>query len=73
MRKALFTHSTLHEETEAQQAYGMPQTGTQPGNAVQFSRSVMSDSLRPHGLQHSRPPYPAPTTGVYANSGPLSQ
>ena len=39
---------------------------------VQFSRSVMSDSLRPHGLQHARPPCPSPTLGVYSNSCPLS-
>ena len=31
----------------------------------QFSPSVMSDSLRPHGLQHARPPCPSPTPGVY--------
>ena len=36
--------------------------------SVQFSRSVMSDSLRPHGLQHARPPCPSPTPGVYPNS-----
>ena len=41
--------------------------------SVQFSHSVMSDSLQPHGLQHSRPPCPSPTPGVYSNSGPLSQ
>ena len=34
---------------------------------VQFSRSVMSDSFRPHGLQHARPPCPSPTPGVYSN------
>ena len=34
--------------------------------------SVMSDSLRPHGLQHARPPCPSPTPGVYSNSRPLS-
>ena len=33
----------------------------------------MSDSLRPHGLQHSRPPCPSPTPGVYSNTCPLSQ
>ena len=38
----------------------------------QFSHSLMSDSLRPHGLQHSRPPCPSPTPGVYSNSCPLS-
>ena len=40
--------------------------------SVQFSRSVLSDSLRPHEPQHSRPPYPSPTDGVYPNSCPLS-
>ena len=42
-------------------------------SSVQFSHSVMSDSLRPHGLQHARPPCPSPTPRVYSNSGPLSQ
>ena len=42
-------------------------------NSVQFRRSVVSDSLRPHGLQHARPPCPLPTPGVYSNSCPLSQ
>ena len=41
--------------------------------SVQFSLSVMSDSLRPHGLQHPRPPCPSPTPGVYSNSCPLSR
>ena len=39
----------------------------------QFSRSVLSDSLQPHGLQHARPPCPSPTPGVYPNSRPSSQ
>ena len=42
-------------------------------SSVQFSRSVVSDSLRSHGLQHARPPCPSPTPGVYSNSCPLSQ
>ena len=42
-------------------------------SSVQFSHSVMSDSLRPHGLQHARPPCPSPTPGVNSNSCPLSQ
>ena len=42
-------------------------------NSVQFSHSVMSDSLRPHGLKHTRPPCPSPTPGVHPNSCPLSQ
>ena len=41
--------------------------------SVQFSHSVVSDSLWPHGLQHARPPCPSPTPGVYSNSYPLSQ
>ena len=41
-------------------------------SSVQFSHSVMSDSLRPHGLQHTRPPCPIPTPGAYSNSCPLS-
>ena len=41
--------------------------------SVQFSRSVMSDSLRPHESQHARPPCPSPTPGVYSNSCPLSR
>ena len=41
--------------------------------SVQFSRSVVSDSLRPHESQHVRPPCPSPTPGVYTNSCPSSQ
>ena len=37
---------------------------------VQFSHSVVSSSLRPHGLQHDRPPCPSPTPRVYSNSCP---
>ena len=40
---------------------------------VQFSRSVMSSCLRPHGLQHPRLPCPSPTPGAYLNSGPSSR
>ena len=39
----------------------------------QFSRSVLSDSLQPHGLQHARPPCPSPTPRAYSNSCPLSR
>ena len=42
-------------------------------SSVQFSRSVVSDSLRPHGQQHARPPCPSSTPRVYPNSCPLSQ
>ena len=39
-------------------------------SSVQFSRSVVSDSLRPHKSQHARPPCPSPTPGIYSNSCP---
>ena len=37
-------------------------------SSVQFSRSVVSDSLRPHESQHARPPCPSPTPGVHSDS-----
>ena len=42
-------------------------------SSVQFSGSVMSNSLWPHGLQHARLPCPSPTLGTSSNSCPLSQ
>ena len=42
-------------------------------SSVQFSHSVVSDSLRPRELQHARPHYPSATPRVYSNSCPLSQ
>ena len=42
-------------------------------SSVQFSCSVVSDSLQPHESQHARPPCPSPTPGVYPNSCPLSR
>ena len=39
-------------------------------SSVQFSRSVVSDSLRPHESQHARPPCPSPTPGVHSDSRP---
>ena len=42
-------------------------------SSVQFSCSVVSNSLRPHGLQQARTPCPLPAPGVYSNSCPLSQ
>ena len=44
-----------------------------PISSVQFSHSVVSDSLRPHELQHARPPCPSPTPGVHSDSCPSSQ
>ena len=42
-------------------------------DSVQFGHSVMSSSLWPYWLQHTRPPCPSPTPGVFSNSHPLSQ
>ena len=42
-------------------------------SSVQFSHSVMSDSLPPHGLQDARPPCPSPTLEVYSHSCPLTR
>ena len=42
-------------------------------SSVQFSRSVVSDSLRPHESQHARPPCPSPAPRVHSDSHPLSQ
>ena len=42
-------------------------------SSVQFSRSVMSNSLRPHESQHARPPCPSPNPGVHSDSRPSSQ
>ena len=42
-------------------------------SSVQFSRSVVSDSSRPHESQHARPPCSSPTPGVHLDSRPLSQ
>ena len=42
-------------------------------SSVQFSRSVVSDCLQPHDLQHARPPCLSPTPRVHSNSCPLSQ
>ena len=41
--------------------------------SVQFSHSVVTDSLRPHELHHARPPCPSPSPGGYPDSGPLSR
>ena len=50
---------------------GLESTSRDP--SVQVSRSVMSDSLRPHESQHTRPLSPSPTPGVHSHSHPLSR
>ena len=50
-----------------------PPSAPAPLLSVQFSHSVVSDSLQPHGLQHTRPPCPSPAPGVYSNLCPSSR
>ena len=68
-----FTHNWLAQAEHMAE----PDTGEEiylPSfSSVQFSRSVMSDTLRPHESQHARPPCPSPTPGVYSNLCPSSQ
>ena len=52
-------------------SYGMLNICWSACGSVQFSHSVVSSFLRPHELQHARPPCPSPTPGVYSNSCPL--
>ena len=54
-------------------AYTSTYIGDPIRHSVQFSCSVMSDSLWPHELQHARPPCPLPTSRVHSNSCPLSR
>ena len=48
-------------------------TSSASQNSTQLNRSVMSNSLQPHGLQQTRLPCPSPTPAAYSNSCPLSQ
>ena len=57
-------------------SYAMIKLGLFQGckdSSVQFSRSVLSDSLGPHESQHARPPCPSPTPRVHSDSLPSSQ
>ena len=55
------------------QAYGTKANYCSSLDLVQFSHSVMSDSLWPCGPQHARPPCPSPTPRAYSNSCPLNR
>ena len=57
---------------ETSQRHRPPVLGL-PACSVQFSLSVVSDSLRPHEPQHARPPCPSPTPRVHPNPRPSSQ
>ena len=56
-----------------QQGGSLPLAPPGKPSSVQFSRSVVSDSLRPHESQHARPPCPSPTPRVYSNACPSSR
>ena len=69
-----FWHVTYLEPVTIKRTVGLKSIHSLIADSpVQFSRSVMSDSLQPHGPEHARPPCPSPTPGVYSNSSPLSQ
>ena len=80
LEKEMATHSSIlaweipwTEESGRLQFMGLKKNQTQLRDSVQFSCSVVSDSLRPHGLQHTRLLCPSPTPGVDSNSCPLSR
>ena len=62
----------LEESTFLTSNYTTKLLSSRQYGSVQFSCPVVSDSLRPHELQHTRPPCPSPTPGVHPNSCPLS-
>ena len=62
----------LHCLTEKKKKHPLPKKSVLYFS-VQFSHSVMSDSLQPHELQHARPPSPSPTPRVYPNPCPSSR
>ena len=87
LQKGMATHSSIlawritwTEEPGGLQSMGLQRVRHNWHNtfiicisSVQFSGSVVSDSLRPHELQHARPPCPSPTPGVHSDSRPSSQ
>ena len=69
----LLHHGNFKQENHKAPLFGSGLQFWQLFSSVQFSRSVVSDSLWPHELQHARPPYPSPTPRVYPNSCPSSR
>ena len=63
---------TLQADSLPIELQGKPVVSLELGSSVQFSCSVMSDSLRPHKPQHARLPCLSPTPGAYSNSCPSS-
>ena len=69
LEKDMATHSSIL----AWEISWTEESGGLQSSSVQFSRSVMPDSLQPHESQHAMPPYPSPAPGVYSNSCPSNQ
>ena len=69
----LTSPSPSHPPRLSQSPCLSPLSHTANSHSVQFSHSIVSDSLQPHGLQHSRPPCPSSAPGVYSNLCPLSR
>ena len=71
--KARFPRSKILKQATISSLGDLPNPGMEsasPALWVEFNCSVVSNSLRPHGLQHARPPCPSPTPRVYSNSCP---
>ena len=84
LEKGKATHSSILENSRDYTVHGVAKCWTQLSNfhscfllyslsSVQFSHSVVSNSLQPHESQHARPPCPSPTPGVHSDSRPSSQ
>ena len=74
---SIFLYSAYHPTHQCKsydkvQSQGVGNTSFPGFSSLQFSCSVMSDSLQPHELQHARPPCPSPTLRVHPNSCPSS-
>ena len=75
MLRVSISNMWKHEPRRTCTEHGFPHSHLSPKttlSSVQSSRSVMSDSLRPHESQHARPPCPSPTPRVYSKSCPSS-
>ena len=66
----LTVNSYESDTQKSQHLWTVPHTHLR--SSVQFSHSVVSDSLRPHKSQHTRPPCPSPTPGVHSDSRRVS-
>ena len=67
------SHTSIFTSVFTPSVFASISLGSGQFSSVQSSRSVVSDSLRPHELQHAKPPCPSPTPGVHSDSRPSSQ